>query len=152
MNPNRLPAAIEKAKQLAETQPDYKTEVFISVLTAELLVGIAEPLPQQQSGSTKPLSIQELLIEKKPTNDVQKTLVFGYYLEKILGKENFTAKDITVCYKSAREPVPPNVSDKIKMNVQNGWMMQMGKTEKMFLYSLTRTGLAKTESGFQQDD
>ena len=146
----KLQEAIEKAKTAASANEEYKDQIFTAVLIKELLSdGAGRDSVAEQTVKQKGLSLQELLKEKKPTNEVQKTLLFGYYLETTMGRTEFAAKDIDECYRKAKEKLPPNLSDKIKMNVQNGFMMQIGKTESAITYALTNTGLKIIDAGFE---
>lgn len=143
----KIKLAIEKAKSAAAEHSEHKDQVFTAVLTAELL-SAQEQTIIKPAISKKTLSFQELLNEKKPKNEVQKTLLFGYYLEMVTGKSEFTTNDIEDCYRNAKEPKPPNVSDKIKLNIQHGLMMQVGKMESSLTYSLTNTGIKAVELGY----
>lgn len=145
----KLQEAIEKAKVASSENEEYRNQIFTAVLIKELIADTGVEISvAQHSTKQKGLSLQELLKEKKPTNEVQKTLLFGYYLETTIGKTEFTTKDIDECYRKAKEKLPPNLSDKIKMNVQNSFMMQMGKSESSRTYALTNTGLKVIEEGF----
>lgn len=155
MKPDELQIAVDRAKKLAEQFPDYKSEIFTAILTKELL-GVQNPIPSSNSGtasvSTKNLSVRELIKDKRPKNDVQTTLVLGYYLEVIKEKPGFTSQEISDCYGEAKEPTPKNVSDKIQMNIRNGWMMATNnKAGSSVLYTLTNTGLSIMEKGFKKD-
>lgn len=100
-------------------------------------------LPKQQTEKIiKKISLQEFLLEKNPLNDVQRTLLFGYYLEKFGGKEYFSVREIIECFKKAKEPTPINPSDKIQKCISNGWVMQ-GKEQKT--YALTNSGIKVIE-------
>ena len=95
-------------------------------------------------------SIRQFIVEKSPTDDVQRSLVIGYYLEKQSGLVSFNAKDIELGFVDAREKVPGNVADKILKNVWKGHMMQV-KDDKDGLkaYVLTNTGTKFVESGIR---
>jgi hypothetical protein len=60
----------------------------------------------------KQISIKEFILSKKPIDDVQKTLVIGYYLEKYRNIENFNAKDLENGFREAKEKVPDNINYK----------------------------------------
>jgi len=104
----------------------------------------AQPAPP----AAKVLSIRQFIVEKSPTDDVQRSLVIGYYLEKQSGLASFNAKDIEKGFVDSREKVPGNVADKILKNVWKGHMMQV-KEDKDGLkaYVLTNTGTKFVESG-----
>jgi hypothetical protein len=118
------------------------------------LMGVAEA-PVQQLAPTAPpapkvLSIRQFIIEKSPTDDVQRSLVIGYYLEKQSGFASFNAKDIEKGFVDAREKVPGNVADKILKNVWKGHMMQVSDDKDgLKAYVLTNAGTKFVESGIK---
>jgi hypothetical protein len=71
----------------------------------------------------KKQSVKEFIISKKPGDDVQKTLVIGYFLENNEGMESFNVKDIETTFRKAKEQVPKNLNDKVYKNIQKGYMM-----------------------------
>jgi hypothetical protein len=110
----------------------------------------AQPPPQPAVQAPKVITIRQFMVEKGPTDDVQRSLVIGYYLEKQSGLTSFNAKDIEKGFLDAREKVPGNVADKILKNVWKGHMMQV-KDDKDGLkaYVLTNTGTKFVESGIK---
>ena len=130
-------------------------EKRIKVLEKRLSGGetpAASPPPERPAApvpaAPKTLSIRQFVLEKSPTDDVQRSLVIGYYLEKQSGLAAFNAKDIEKGFLDSREKVPANVADKILKNVWKGHMMQV-KDDKDGLkaYVLTNTGTKFVESG-----
>jgi hypothetical protein len=121
-------------------------------------MGVGEAVAQQlppQSVQPVPVapkvhSIRQFMVEKSPTDDVQRSLVIGYYLEKQSGLASFNAKDIEKGFLDAREKVPGNVADKILKNVWKGHMMQV-KDDKDSLkaYVLTNAGTKFVDSGIK---
>jgi hypothetical protein len=108
---------------------------------------------QQQPVSLTPkvISIRAFIIEKSPTDDVQRSLVIGYYLEKQSGLSSFNAKDLERGFVDAREKVPGNVADKILKNVWKGHMMQVNEDKDgLKAYVLTNTGTKFVESGISK--
>jgi len=123
------------------------------IRTLEQRLGAAEAVVQQPAvapPAPKVQSIRQFIVEKGPTDDVQRSLVIGYYLEKQSGLASFNAKDIEKGFVDAREKVPGNVADKILKNVWKGHMMQV-KDDKDGLkaYVLTNTGTKFVESGIK---
>ena len=108
-----------------------------------------QPQPQQPVSLTpKVISIRAFILEKSPTDDVQRSLVIGYYLEKQSGLSSFNAKDLERGFVDAREKVPGNVADKILKNVWKGHMMQVNEDKDgLKAYVLTNTGTKFVESG-----
>jgi len=96
-------------------------------------------------------SVRHFILEKSPTDDVQRTLAIGYYLEKHADYKSFNAKDIEKGFVEAREKVPGNVSDKVLKNVWKGTMMQVQEEKDgLKAYVLTNAGTKAVESGFKQ--
>ena len=95
-------------------------------------------------------SIRHFILEKSPTDDVQRTLAIGYFLEKHADCKSFNAKDIEKGFVEAREKVPGNVSDKVLKNVWKGTMMQVQEDKDgLKAYVLTNAGTKFVESGFK---
>jgi DNA-binding ferritin-like protein len=98
------------------------------------------PVKKPQS-EMKKLSIKEFLLDKKPENDVQKTLAIGYYLEHLEGLNGFNIKDLAEGFRSAKEPAPTNINDKVNSNIQKGYMMEeKEKRDKLSTWVLTNSG------------
>lgn len=74
----------------------------------------------QESNKEKQLSLREFLLEKKPSNDVERTLAIGYFLEKYENIGSFNVEDILNAYVRAKEKKPQNINDKINMNIKKG--------------------------------
>ena len=101
----------------------------------------------------KKLSIKEFLLTKKPANDVQKTLVIGYYLEHFEGMNEFNVKDLAEGFRSAKEPAPANINDKVNSNIQKGCMMEeKEKKDKLTAWVLTNSGEKLVEEGLPEGE
>ena len=101
----------------------------------------------------KKLSIKEFLLTKKPSNDVQKTLVIGYYLEHFEGMNEFNVKDLAEGFRSAKEPAPANINDKVNSNIHNGHMMEeKEKKDKLRAWVLTNSGEKFVEEGLPESE
>lgn len=100
----------------------------------------AQPKTKEEP-MTKKLSIKEFILSIKPKNEVQKTLVIGYYLEKHQGFSSFNSKDLEEGFRFAKEPVPKNINLAVIGNVSKGHMMEdKERKEKMKAWCLTNTG------------
>jgi len=98
-------------------------------------------------------SIKDFLQSKKPKDDLQKTLVIGYYLEKYKGLSPFTVKDIENGFMEAREFTPQNINDKVNKNIEKKYMMQAKeKKDKKMAWVLTALGQKYIESDLQEAD
>ncbi len=110
----------------------------------------AAAAPQAVAPAPKVQSVRQFMMEKGPTDDVQRSLVIGYYLEKQSGLASFNAKDIEKGFVDAREKVPGNVADKILKNVWKGHMMQVNdEKDGLKAYVLTNTGTKFVEGGIK---
>lgn len=114
----------------------------------ERLANIEKRFENNKSPIKKTLSIREFMIEKKPKNDVEKTLVIGYFLEVIEGLKSFNVHDLQRGFAESKERPPTNIADKLANNVKNGHIMLV-KVEKDGLkaYTLTNSGIKSVEDG-----
>lgn len=102
------------------------------------LEGIADKSVQVQA---KKLSVKEFLLAKKPNDDVQKTLVIGRYLEQYELMTSFNTRDLAEGFRSAKEPLPSNINDRVNANITKGFMMETKeKKDKLKAWVLTNSG------------
>ena len=100
-----------------------------------------ERVPGKQVNEGKVLSLKEFMLNKKPSDDLQKTLVIGYYLEHYSGEKSFNVRDLVEGFRSARESVPGNVNNKVDINIRKGHMMDAKeKKDKLKAWVLTNSG------------
>jgi len=89
----------------------------------------------------KRLSVKEFLLTKKPGDDVQRTLVIGYYLEHFESMDSFNIRDLADGFRAAKEPPPININDKVNLNIRKGYMMEAKeKKDKSKAWVLTNSG------------
>src|SRR3989344_2095586 len=87
------------------------------------------------------ISPKEFLIEKKPSSEVQKTLVLCYFIEHKLGTSPFNIDDLTRVYKLAKEVIPSNLNDKINKNIDKGYLVEAeDKKDTKKAWHLTLSG------------
>lgn len=104
---------------------------------------LEDSIKNKETTTKKKESIKEFIISKKPKNDVQKTLVIGYYLENCENLPHFNVDDILKGFKDAKEKAPPRkkIYDKIGSNIEKGYMMVSDeKKEKNKTWELTNSG------------
>ncbi|MCG2719100.1 MAG: hypothetical protein L6408_09755 [Nanoarchaeota archaeon] len=100
----------------------------------------------------KKISVKEFILSKKPKDDVQRTLVICYYLEKYKDMSNFNAKDVEYGFREAKENVPDNVNYKVIQNIKSGYMMEAKeKKDKFKAWTLTSTGERFVENDLKKD-
>lgn len=91
--------------------------------------------------SQKQISPKEFLLEKKPSGEVQKTLILCYYIEHTMGLVPFNIDDLTKVFKLAKEVVPPNLNDKINKNIDKGYLVENDeKKDSKKAWHLTASG------------
>jgi hypothetical protein len=100
-----------------------------------------DKVKKPQSADAKGLSVAEFIRRvggaKKHTDLV---LLFGYYLEKYAGLENFAAADVNNAYYEAKLD-RSNTSQMLIQNIRAGRMMEAkGGSEGRRQYRLTRSG------------
>jgi hypothetical protein len=100
----------------------------------------------------KSQSIKEFMLEKKPGNDVLKTLVVAYFAEIRDKVSPFNLKDLEGGFREAKEPLPGNLSDKVAKNIRKGHMMESKEKKDGFdSWTLTSTGERFVENGLKDE-
>ena len=99
----------------------------------------------------KKLSVKEFLLTKKPNDDVQRTIVIGYYLEHFESMDSFNTRDLADGFRSAKEPLPSNINDKVNSNIAKEYMMKAKeKKDKLKAWFLTNSGEKFVEEGLPE--
>jgi hypothetical protein len=112
-----------------------------------------ENLGKENAQQLKKFSPKEFILQKKPRDDLQKTLVLGYYLEHHRAISPFTAKDLEKTFGEAKEPVPKNINDNVNKNIGKAFMMDAeSKKDKKKAWTLTGTGERFVENGLKEED
>jgi hypothetical protein len=89
----------------------------------------------------KELSLKEFILLKKPSEDVEKTLIIGYFLEKYKSMNSFNSRELLTAYESAKEKKPLNINDKVNMCIKRGFMSQAKeKKDNLKAWYITNAG------------
>jgi len=89
----------------------------------------------------KKFSAKEFLMTKEAKTEMQKTLVFGYYLEYFGGMSSFNINDLATVFQAAKEKRPKNINDAINKNIARGLLMEdEGRKDSKKVWVLTSTG------------
>ena len=128
-------------------------DVEIRFEALEKKVAILENLFKTKPEEIKKImSIKEFILEKCPTNDLQRTLVLGYYFEKYRGMSSFNVKDLENGFREAKEKVPANINDKVNQNIGKGYLMgSEQKKNNSTSWLLTSSGERLVENGFKKE-
>ena len=106
------------------------------------------PTPQPESPTSqaevtdvsgKKLSPAEFLKKLSHTNQLDRALALGYYLEKVQNTSNFTTKEVLELSREVKYPFA-NISESVSRLVGRGLMMSAGEKDGSRAYSLTATG------------
>lgn len=133
---------------------DIIKEIMTKLEEHESRISALEGAPAKKTQvEGKKLSVKEFLLTKKPTDDVQRTLVIGYYLEHFESMESYNVRDLANGFRSAKEPPPLNINDKVNMNIRKGHMMDAKeKKDKSKAWVLTNTGEKFVEEGLPEGE
>lgn len=108
-----------------------------------------EGMPIKQAVG-KDLSLKEFLLDLKPSDEVKSTLAVGYFLEHYKSMESFNVKELASAFRSAKEPPPKNINDKINKNIRNGHMMEAEeKKDNTKAWTLTSKGEKFIKNGLK---
>jgi len=100
---------------------------------------------------SKKISVREFFLSKKPKNDIQKTLLICYFLEKQEGLSLINIKDIEQGFRNAKEKTPDNINYKVYMNIRKGFMMETNeKKDNLKSWVLTNSGEKFVENEFNE--
>jgi hypothetical protein len=111
----------------------------------------AQPKIDKDIGKKK-LSIKEFILSKKPKNDIQKTLVVGFYLEKYEGLDCFNRRDLENGFRSAKETIPSNIGVDVNENIRKGYFAEAReKKDKLKAWYVTNRGEECVEMGLSEE-
>ena len=94
-----------------------------------------------KSHSKKDLSKREVFLQYNLKADTKRCLVIMSILDAESGETGFNQEAIRGLYKSIKEKIPKNLSDKIYQLHKKGFIHTLSNKGKNRMYSLTNTGL-----------
>jgi hypothetical protein len=110
-------------------------------------------LKQKKQQPSKSTSVKEFMLEKRPSNDLNKTLSIAYYADRHRQTSPFTIKDLQQLFRDAREPLPTNLSDAVNKKIAKGYIMEAEEKEDGHKsWTLTSTGERFVENGLKEAD
>jgi len=117
----------------------------------ERRISLLEGRPDKTERASKKMSIKEFVLKKNPVDDMQRTLLIGYYLEHFGGMDRFNVKDLSEGFRLAKEPLPTNINDKVNKNIEKARIMEAGeKKDKLKAWILTNSGEKYVDNGLQE--
>lgn len=94
-------------------------------------------------GGTRPLSLIELIQERKPSTNAEYIALFAYYREKVEGITRFSRADLRDYFSKAKLAPPGNFDRDFNGTVKKGWIHEDGAESY-----LTSKGIEAVESAF----
>lgn len=132
-------------------EKDVEADVAAAIVS--LVMGGAAPLSGARETSShassseaqRKVSLREFLTEVSPSTNNEKITTIGVYLHDYKSKNDFDKDDIEAGFRSAREPLPSNLTRDISRTVGAGWL---DAAEENGRFYVTNTGSKKVLSGF----
>jgi len=119
----------------------------------ELEAQVSDRVVEPRRTESKELSVKEFIIQKRPSNDVEKALAIGYFLERQAGMASFNVDDLARYFQLAKEAIPTNVNDKVNLNIRKGHMAEAkGKKNNKKAWIVTNSGEKFVENGFKDTE
>lgn len=129
---------------------DKKLEELVGrfVLSARRPSGPEVKTPEAGVPGDKQISPAEFLKRYSVSNQTDRALLLGYYLERMKNITSFTTAELSILGKDIKRPFG-NISDVVAQLASRGLMMSAGDKEGKRAYSLTATGEEYVESMLQ---
>jgi hypothetical protein len=137
---------------LKDLDPEDRKKVLSSVFALLGLDGPPIPVVRSLAPSedrpsttaTRPISLTELVNDKKPRTNQQRIALFGYYREKGEGLSRFSRVDLKSYFAKAKLPPASNYDRDFVEVVRRGWIHEDGADSY-----LTTRGIEAVEAGFE---
>jgi len=110
--------------------------------------GLEVKVPEGSASGDKQLSPAEFVKRYSPSNQTDRALLLGYYLERMRATPSFTSGELSTLGRDIKRPFG-NISDVVAQLASRGLMMSAGDKEGKRAYSLTASGEEYIESMLQ---
>jgi hypothetical protein len=146
-----LRSAVDRARQLADEQPEPFRSLAFTTLLAHLLDGgapspagrVAAPVPA--SPPPTDMQIAEFLAQRRIESHPDRVVAIAYYHYQRFDGQGITTKDLVEAYTRSRAKRPQNFPDVIASCVRKGYLVDGGRREGMKTWIITGTGEAHVE-------
>jgi hypothetical protein len=130
--------------------PQEYADKKLEELVGRYLSSSVKPQLEQSSRALetapgKKMSPAEFVKKAGHSNQTDRAMLLGYYMEKMDSQSNFTTGDIAALGKTTKYPFT-NVSDSVARLVARGLMMSAGDKDGARAYALTASGEEYVES------
>lgn len=162
MHGDLLEKAAEEAKLAVEHVKDYKAETYLAVLLCRLLREVGGVADKQvvlanSSAGSKELGQErtymppEFFAGKSWTNESDKIVLAGYFLERYSAEKRYNINDLRGCLVRAKVTLPKNVPQAVLKSVRRGWMMEVPEGKGgVKAYVLTQTGVRRVQDEMEK--
>jgi hypothetical protein len=105
-----------------------------------------QPTTDGPTTASRPMSIVELIQDKKPSTNPQYIALFAYFREKYENQPRFSRSDLEAYFPKARIAPPSNYDRDFIVTVTRGWIHEDGSDSY-----LTSRGVEAVEGGFPSE-
>lgn len=122
----------------------------LNVIEKHLKSPAHDSVPSEPTASSRLTSAREYVLKYSPSDDNQRALILGAYIEQ-KGQESFTVEDLRKVFREARLKLPANMNDKVNKNIAKGYLMDGDIIDGKKSWMLTMTGQMFIENGLTED-
>ena len=147
-----LRTAVERARRLADEQPEPYRGLAFTALLGHLLSGTASPgaggrpaPPQPSAPPSTEMQIAEFLAQRRLDSHPDRVVAIAYYHYHRFDGQGITTKDLVDAYTKSRAKRPQNFPDVIASCVRKGYLVDGGRRDGMKTWVVTGTGEAHIE-------
>jgi hypothetical protein len=137
---------------LKPLDPDQRKKVLAGVfqlleISDSPLIMTTKQRPNSLSmpQSARPLSLNELIQDKRPKTNSQFIVLYAYYREKMEGLSRFSRNDLKDYFGKAKEKPPTNYDRDFVDAVKKGWLHEDASDSY-----ITSRGIEAVESSFER--
>jgi len=126
---------------LEKTIKEVKVEIVELRKRVTILENPEAIIQTSLTSKVKKLSPREFLNRHTTSSDVERILLFGFFLEHYQDYDLFNIDDLKNLFYTAKVKPPININDKINMNIKKGHMVDnLEKKDKKKAWALTNKG------------
>ena len=141
MNDEDILSALERARALAETQPEpYRTEAYRALLHHFLSAPPARNGREARPAADLAAGLTELLASRNLDSHPARVTAIAYFYFHHAGGAGITARDVIEAYTRARLRRPQNIPDVIATCVRRGHLVDKGRKDGLKAWVITKTG------------
>lgn len=140
MTDDELRAALDRARALADTQPEPYREAAFRVLLERFLGAGARPARAVNGRTADPSGLPEFLASLNVDSHPARVTAIAYYHFHTADGAAINTRDIIEGYTRARLRRPQNIPDVVATCVRRGHLVDKGRKDGLKAWVITRTG------------